>query len=216
MKNPFILILLILLSIAIAYSQDSVVTNHKNDSIIKASEKNFIKQSKEQTAIFISLKGGYQTINPYYEGLKKNTLINISAGFLIKNHFYIGAYYDNNIPAESNVIYAGRNLNREYSGYKILLSVKYYHSFFKQKFEVNSGIGIGGSDFKYNDIIFNNYRDGFITFEINFGLGYKINKILSIDLSASYDYLFQFWFSHYYHEISLLNIKLGPTIYLYY
>lgn len=210
------IILLLLVFNLVILSQNSDSANHIQDSILKKSEKNFYKTAKSKDAIFISLKGGYHTLNYDFEGLKSAWIAGLSLGAEFNRHWVLGIAFDYSASTDyyhyrygSEALYV--NKMEEYG---VSMIFKYKFSFFRDKVDINAGIGLGTYTFKETNHEGNNKGTGYLNASINSGIGVKIYNNLSVNFEWSVYRLLIMSENH--RLLSINNFKIGPTIHLYY
>ena len=210
MKTNYIFIAAILITNSLLFSQNSDTAIYKHNNKHKSYDKN-----KEQTAIFLSLKGGHHTINPGYESLNENWIADLSLGAVINKHWCLGVTFDYSTFTHHNY-FDGDFLiyDRNYVEYGVSLFFKYKYYFMKDKININAGFGFGTYGFKVlnKDGFYDG--DGYFNYGIRLGLGYNIIPNLSLDFEWS---LYRLLIISENKKLQVINnFKIGPTIYLYY
>jgi hypothetical protein len=217
MQNRFIVTLFILFTLPIIYSQDSFTIKNKHNSLQNSNDKKSLKIKKESSdAIFVSLKGGYHTINWDYDGLKSSWIAGLSLGAVINKHWCLGIAFDYSTSNNANYHDDGSEIiyDKNYKEYGVSMICKYKYYFLKDKIDINAGIGLGTYNINTNNWEGYYSGDGYLNAGVNAGIGFKILRNLSIDLEWSLCHLLIMKEGR--RHLIINNFKLGPTIYLYY
>ena len=163
-------------------------------------------------ALFLALKGGYQTISPEYDkNFTGSWLIDISAGGFFNNLWQAGLslrYWNTSIenytPEGADTSY-----NKKFKGMAVLFFGNYKFILKKELF--NPFIGFYFGNYEIN---VNKEKRQYLCIGLNTGLEVKINKFFVVNFDICFNRLLNFVENR--NSFNNFEFKFGPAFYFYY
>lgn len=193
--------------------QDNKITPILNNSWeIKKTIGSYKSKKIKDDALFLGLKGGYQTYSPeYYKDLKGSWLIDFSAGGVFNNSWQAGLslrYWNTSIENYSPEG-ADTSYNKRLKGMAVLFFGNYKFILKKELFNPFIGLGFGNYEI-YNS----KDKKQYLCISINTGLEVKINKIIAVNFDICFNRLIGF--AENSNSYNNFEFKFGPAFYLSY
>lgn len=216
-KHIFLIFLYFILNTHL-YPQESIPQDRKftplfsNHLEFKKETDSFKSKALTGDALFLALKGGYQTISPEYDkNFAGSWLIDISAGGVFNNTWQAGLslrYWNTSIENYTPES-ADTSFNKKLKGMAVLFFGQYKFILKKELFNPFVGLGFGNYEI-------NNSKDKkqYLCFSINTGLEVKISKFIAVNFDIYFNRLIDF--AENSNSYNNFEFKFGPAFYLSY
>ena len=193
--------------------QDNKITPVLNNSWeIEKTIGSFKTKKIKDDALFLGLKGGYQTYSTEYDkNFTGSWIIDFSAGGVFNNAWHAGLslrYWNTSIenysPEGSDTSY-----NKKLKGMAVLFFG--YYKFILKKELFNPFIGLGFGNYEiYNS----KNKKQYLCITINTGLEVKISKLIAVNFDICFNRLIGF--AENSNSYNNFEFKFGPAFYLSY
>lgn len=209
----FIIIFSVVLITTNSLPQDSKFTPLFNNSLeIKKTAVSFKSKALTGDALFLALKGGYQTYSPEYDkNFAASWLFDVSAGGVFNNNWHAGLslrFWKSNIenytPPGSDTSY-----NKEFKGLAVLFFGHY--KIILQKELIFPFIGFSFGNYEINA---DKEKKQYLCIGINTGVEVKINKFIAVNFDICFNRLLNFIENG--NSYNNFEFKFGPAFYLSY
>ena len=216
MKTITTIILQLIIFNFTVFSQNSDSAKNKQDSTIGNYDRIYGQSDKIKTnSVFFSYAAGYSSLFPD-DKMDNFWVHEASIGLIIKNHWVLSLKFEFWNSTYKYYYSPGTYLYQviKYKSLGTILNAGYKHSFLKDKFSINGGIGIGEYH-RSEGIEEYDHTSSYPTFSISGGASYHPANYISIDCKGSYHFLFAL--SGKGGKLkNIVNIKIGLTFYLNY
>jgi len=216
-KHIFLIFLYFILNTHL-YPQESIPQDRKftplfsNRLEFKNATDSFKSKALTNDALFLALKGGYQTISPEYDkNFAGSLLIDFSAGGVFNNSWQAGLslrYWNSNIenytPEGADTSY-----NKRLKGMAVLFFGNY--KFILQEELIIPFIGFCFGNYEIN---LNKEKRQYLCIGLNTGLEVKINKFIAVNFDICFNRLLNFVENR--NSYNNFEFKFGPAFYLSY